>query len=228
MVYLDHDELDSVFDRRWLWSTKGPALAWYRREDHFGDHAIPLERAVRDRVEAEIGRRPRGPVRTLTQLRYAGYIQNPVSFHYCFDSCDARVEAIVAEVTNTPWGETHCYVLDPALGEGYSVPAAKSFHVSPFMDMAMTYRWATPTPTDSLKLAVGLQGSLGERIFDADLRMARREITSASLARVLVRYPAMTAQVVAGIYWQALRLFLKGAKFHPHPRHREVKLEAQT
>ncbi len=84
-VYLDLSELDGVFRERWLWSTSGPNVAWFRRKDHLGDCAVPLERAVRDLVEQRTGRRPSGPIRLLTHLRYLGFVMNPVSFYYCFD-----------------------------------------------------------------------------------------------------------------------------------------------
>jgi len=74
----------------------------------------PLDTCVRDLVEATIDSRPTGPIRLLTQPRYFGYGMNPVSFYYCFDEADESVEAIVAEVNNTPWRERHCYVLTRA------------------------------------------------------------------------------------------------------------------
>jgi len=111
LLYLDLAELDQVFRRRWLWSTHLWTLARFRRADHFGDPNRSLDSAVRDLVESRTGRRPMGPVRLLTQLRHLGFLMNPVSFYYCFDTADQKVEWVVAEVTNTPWGEQHCYVL---------------------------------------------------------------------------------------------------------------------
>ena len=113
MMYLDLDEVDRVFDRRWLWSARRPALAWFRRADHFGDSRRPLRDCVADLVAQEAGRRPEGPIRLLTHLRYFGHCFNPVSFYFCYDPAGERIEAVVAEVHNTPWGERHCYVLDP-------------------------------------------------------------------------------------------------------------------
>ena len=84
-VYLDLDELDHVFQGRLLWSTKGANVAWFRRTDHVGDPRMPLRDAVSELVERRTGRRPRGPIRLLTHLRYFGYCMNPVSFYYCFD-----------------------------------------------------------------------------------------------------------------------------------------------
>jgi DUF1365 family protein len=55
-------------------------------------------------------------------------------------------------------------------------------------------------------------------VFHAELCLARREISGLSLARTLARQPFATAKVLAAIYWQALRLALRGAPFHPHPR----------
>ena len=111
MMYLDLDELPHVLDVHPLWSARRPAPAWFRRRDYHGDAAVPLDEAVRATVAEQTGSRPRGPIRLLTHLRYFGYCFNPVSFYYCFDEEDRRVETIVAEVNNTPWGERHCYVL---------------------------------------------------------------------------------------------------------------------
>ena len=103
----------SCFDGRWLWSARRPALAWFRRADYLGDPAIPLADAVRALVRERTGTRPEGPIRLLTHLRYFGHCFNPVSFYYCFDAaCRAASQAVVAEVTNTPWGERHAYVMD--------------------------------------------------------------------------------------------------------------------
>lgn len=242
MVYLDLEELPEVFRSRWLWSAERPALARFRREDHLGDPRLPLDRALRDLVAERSGRRPRGPIRLLTHLRYFGYVFNPVSFYYCFAPDAARVEAIVAEVTNIPWLERHCYVLVPeapgATGGGVGgardplrFVTPKRFHVSPFMGMDMRYRWAFQMPDERLMVRIESHHEPGGPLFSASLALARREITSASLARVLVRYPALTAQVVARIYWQAWRLRRKGVPWHDHPQRPgagEALLETQT
>jgi hypothetical protein len=227
LLYLDLAEIDRVFRGRWLWSTTRPALARFRREDHLGDPRVPLDRAVRDLVQQRTGRRPGGPIRLLTHLRYAGHVFNPVSFHYCFAADGRSLEAIVADVTNTPWKERHAYVLPVTRpGRRQRFVSRKTFHVSPFHAMELDYRWSFATPGRTLVLRIETQDGDAAPLFDAVLALERREITGASLARVLVRYPLITAQVVAGIYRQALRLHRKGAPYHPHPRDREASLEA--
>jgi len=229
MVYLDLAELPEVFRGRWLWSIERPNLVSFRRRDYLGDPAIPLDRAVRDLVEERSGRRPLGPVRLLTQLRNLGIGFNPVSFYYCFDERDETVEALVAEVTSTPWGERHCYVLRKRDdGRGFThLESPKELHVSPFMGMAQTYRWKVGDPGDRLSLSIANRE--GDRtVFDAALLLRRRPLGGRALAGALLRHPAMTAQTIASIYWQALRLWIKGAPFHPHPGTARTELEMES
>ncbi len=232
MAWLDLAELDRVFAGRWLWSTSRPAPAWFRRADHLGDPRTPLDVAVRDLVEARTGRRPRGPVRLLTMLRHFGVAMNPVSFFYLYDEADTRVECIVAEVRNTPWNERHCYVLDRRgrpwrNGRALDFREAKAFHVSPFMDMAMEYRFRFSPPGRSLAVHIENHAARG-RFFDATLALRRRDITGRSLAGALARHPFLTAGVLAGIYGHALRLWLKRVPYHPHPRDAERALTRRT
>jgi DUF1365 family protein len=220
MVWLDLAELDRVFHRRWFWSTRRRALAWFRRADFLGDPALPLDEAVRRRVMEAGQGRPDGPIRVLTQLRNYGHCFNPVTFYYCYDATGTRVETVVAEITNTPWKQRHAYVLPapPQRPDGrLDFAFAKDFHVSPFMPMDMAYRWWFSLP--GKRLAVHMANTHGGvPVFDATLALERQEITGPALARVLLRFPFSTLRVLAGIYWQALRLKLKGVPVHDHPR----------
>lgn len=218
-LYLDLDEIDTVFRDRWLWSVERANLASFRRRDYLGDPSQPLAEAVRERVEQATGERPGGPVHLLAHLCYAGYIFNPVSCYYCHHT-DGALHSIVAEITNTPWQERHSYVLPLAAaeqrGRAWHWSFAKSFHVSPFLPMDRRYHWSFTAPTDDLRVHMGVYA--GEcREFDANLSLRRRPIDARQLARVLWRYPLMTAQVMAGIHWQALRLWTKRTPVYDHP-----------
>jgi DUF1365 family protein len=225
MAYLDLDELPGVFDCSRLFSARGPALAYFRRSDYLGDPARPLAAEVRSLVAARTGARIGGPVRLLTHLRCFGHCFNPVSFYYCFERDGAGSEtlsAAVAEVTNTPWGERHAYVLGPQAGRDHGSARvlvgslSKRLHVSPLMGMDHTYEWNISEPGEQLSLHIGSYRD-GENAFDATLSLRRREITAPELRRALARFPLLTVQILARIYTDALRLRLRGATYHPHP-----------
>lgn len=218
LMYLDLSELDTLFRGRWLWSAHRPALARFRRDDHLGDARRPLDDCVRDLVSAQTGRRPGGPIRLLTQLRYLGYVINPVSFYYCFAADGLSIEAVVAEVTNTPWGERHCYVIpwNRSHADRTTARQDKVFHVSPFLPMDMRYHWRLSAPGERLSVEIE-NHRRGTCDFTASLALERRPISSLSLAAVLLRHPFMTGRIAAAIYWQALQLWWKGTTFYPHP-----------
>jgi DUF1365 family protein len=231
MTWLDLAELGHVFEGRWLWSTRRRAFARFDRRDYLGDPDVPLDEAVRRLVEERLGRRPRGPIRLLTHLRTAGLRMNPISLYYCYaesedeseDESEGELDAVVAEVTNTPWDERHCYVLDVAqpqarhMGDLRRVRQPKAFHVSPFMPMDQGYTFVLDRPGRRLGLRIENRDATGKPVFDAGLQLERRELTGWNMAWALVRYPFVTVQVAFGIYLQALILWLRGARFHSHP-----------
>ncbi|WP_428267631.1 DUF1365 domain-containing protein [Haliangium sp.] len=259
-MFLALDELDHLLPDSRLFSVDRPNLVWFRRRDHIGDPDQPLADTVRDLVEQHGGRRPQGRVFLLTYPRIFGYVMNPVSFYYCYgpaplpehgadpapadpdDACaGGPLETIVAEVHNTPWGETHCYVLDEP--DNLGGPGRKryrfdkGFHVSPFLPMEHRYDWRFRAPDRRLSVHMqnfaptagavpggargGPAAEAGETlVFDATMVLEREPLTARSLRRSLMAYPFMTGKVIAAIYWQALRLWLARTPFYDHPRTR--------
>ena len=151
----------------------------------------------------------------------------------------------MAEVNNTPWGETHPYVfdlrrqqLDPS--SQFRFQFQKEFHVSPFMKMDQRYYWRFSLPGDALNVTMvnnerrphderASDTNAEERIFHAALAMERQPITSRNLSRALWRHPFLTGRIIVAIYWQALRLHLKNVPFVPHPKHSTpTPMEQQT
>ncbi len=239
LAYLDLAELPEVLDPFPLYSARRRAPARFRRADYLGDPARPLDECVRDVVADSGVPRPTGPVRLLTGLRYLGHSFNPVSFYYCFDPTGRRVETVVAEVENIPWGERHAYVLERGDRKGTVLvdELEKIHHVSPLMGMDQTYSFRASEPGERLQVhiesrpregaAAAVSGAAGvgtspacptAKTFDATLSLRRRELSRPLMLGLLARYPAMSLQVVAKIYAQAARLKLKGARYYPHPR----------
>ena len=231
LLYLDLAEVESVFRGRTLWSSGRPNLAWFRRADYLGPTDLPLDEAVRRRVEEVAGRRPSGPIRLLTQVRTWGYLFNPASFYYVLAPDGTALETVVVDITNTPWKERHAYVLDARSAEVrggvHRHRLAKTFHVSPFMPMDVRYDWRFSAPGERVLVHMANERD-GRVIFDATLSLRRRELDAAALRRCLVAYPGMTFKVSAAIYWQALRLWAKRTPFHPHPRARTTAPETAS
>ncbi len=230
MMYVDLEELPTLFTGRWFWSSDHFALAQFRRMDHVGDSYVPLDITVRNLVEKQLGRRPQGPIRLLTHFRYFGYCFNPISFYFCYDIGDSRVETIVAEITNTPWNERHSYVLGEELNEAKGNKKryrfGKAFHVSPFIDMDNDYDWRFCEPDHHLTIHMENRNGSG-KLFDATMTLRRQEITGTTLGAALAQYPFMTGKVIAAIYWQAFRLWWKKLPFYEHPSKRSLTIDGE-
>lgn len=223
MLLLDLAELDQVFSDTAFWSTTRWAPARFKREDFFGDPSLPLDAALRQHVKSQTGVYPTGPIRMLANLRYFGFIINPITCYYCFDDQE-QLQYIVAEVNNTPWNERHAYVLpcEPERKQ-QRIDFYKCFHVSPFNPMDIRYFWRSSHPGESLSIHMqnwrDIEQSGSESLeFDATLSLQRETISAQALNKLIWQYPLMTGKVVLGIYWQALKLFIKGVPIFDHPK----------
>ncbi len=212
MALIDLDEIDTLCQMHPLWSSRHAAPVRFRRADYLGPATVPLVEAVRDVVETDTGWRPTGPISVLTNLRTWGWLFNPISCYFCFDGDGTQVLAMVAEVTNTPWHERHCYVVGaPGVHE-----LVKELHVSPFLGMDQRYRLEYSDPGVTLGVQFKVFGPDGPSLF-AGIELERRPVTRRAL-RQLVWTPGRGAPSVSlGIYRQAFALWCKGAQLHRHP-----------
>ena len=217
MLCLDLDDLGTAFSGRWLWSVERRNLASFQSRDHLDGHTANLADSIRTLVENATGNRPQGSILLLTQPRYFGYVLNPISLYLCHNQHD-QLDAIVAEVHSTPWGERHPYVLPVEDGNRseISIDFDKAMHVSPFMPMDIRYRLRLIR--DGGGFRIGLDNYLEDkRIFSANMKLQTLPMNSRNLALALAAHPFMTGKIVAAIYWQAFRLWLKRTPYIPHP-----------
>lgn len=226
MAWLDLDELPELFDGVPGFSARRRALARFRREDHLTSNNAhgsgesgreqPLKEAVRAELEKQLGFAPDGRICLLTQLRLLGVGFNPISLYYAFDA-EGQLRAVLGEVSNVPWGERTRYAcaVNPTR-HSHTAEFAKAMHVSPFNPMEMRYRWRFNTPEEQLLMHME-NWKESELHFDATLTLEASPATRSELLRTLLRQPWMSVKTLAGIHFEALRLWLKRVPIHDHP-----------
>lgn len=183
--------------------------ASFYHQDYLGGGDIKTR--AQQRIAELTGEQLTGRVMLLCQLRYLGCSFNPVNFYYLYDASD-RLRWMLAEVRNTPWNERHTYAVKPDGSE----TTEKVFHVSPFNPIDMIYHWRLSAPGKSL--SVHIENHRAGREFDATLHLRRQALTRRNLRYHLWRFPLMTARTALAIYWQAFKLWRKGAPVYDHPK----------
>lgn len=146
----------------------------------------------------------------VAQCRCFGIYFSPVNFYFCYQT-NGQCLYMLAEVSNTPWGETHYYLIDSQKPK----PCDKTFHVSPFMDLNMRYHWTIKPPTDNL--LVKIENRNEQKLFSATLALKKHSFNRQQLKRLVLAQPLMTSKIFVAIYWQALKLLIKKVPFISHP-----------
>jgi len=215
-LLLDLDELPMLARQLRLFSLNRFNLVDFRDRDH-GDGSMIC---LRSQIEAHLQRAglavDGGAIRVLCMPRVLGTVFNPISVFFCYHA-DGRLQAMLYEVHNT-FGERHSYLIpvadaDPAV---LRQSCAKAFHVSPFMDMAMTYHFRITQP--GVRAVVAIEGSDAEgKLISAAYVGTRHELTDANLLRAFLAQPLLAGQVLGAIHWEALKLWRKGVRLRSKP-----------
>jgi len=213
MWFLNLDELDRLPALGRWFSTSKAALSRYNRPDYHGDPQIPLADAIRDRMQELTGQAVAGQVCGLMNMRTLGLYFSPVNFYYGYDK-QQQLTHFLAEVSNTPWNERHQYC--HLVKENKLNPEnEKEFHVSPFNPSSQHYQWKLIAPGKDVLVQIEVDDARGH-IFTARLELQRRPLSLKNIRKELLKKPIMTIYIVAGIYWQALKLFSKGVPYVPY------------
>ena len=241
-AWIDLDDIPSLAKHSRWWSIeKFNAIAFYRKDYLPGEK--DLKQTVINEITSDTGQTFTGKVFLLTNLRSWGYCYNPVSFYFCFDE-QQQLRFILADINNTPWNERHCYVHDvlssqqakqtelshedDMIGDEikkkskHSFHFDKVFHVSPFMPMNMFYQWHYQVKEHSILIHMELfdkatEQHLAPLKFYANMALKKESLNQKNANMLPFKFPFLCGKVLWGIYWNALKLWLKKVPFYDHP-----------
>ena len=217
-MLIDLDQLAAAGRSSALFSVGRFNLLSFHERDHGPRDGSSLRRHV-DRLLAEAGLARPSRVLLLAYPRLLGYVFNPLAVYYAYDT-DGDLSAVIYEVRNT-FGDLHTYVAPVREGQlspaGLRQDQVKSFYVSPFLDMQQHYHFRLLPPGHAVRIRI-LETDPEGPILSATFTGNGQPATSAAIASACLRFPLMTLKVIAGIHYEALKLWLKGIRFHSRPR----------
>ena len=237
-IWLDVERPKLIDKISWFWSSEKSNLVRFKRENYLpndGEQVLNVHQKACEKIKQQTGKTFTGKIYLLASLSYWGYCYNPVSFYIAYNN-QGEIEFILSEIHNTPWGERFTYVHDAALNSNQlnnsTRPPShsenqgsdklkfkfdKKFHVSPFMPMDLQYDWSFKIDPENLLISMNLQQQ-SKSIFNATLNLKAQKLTKAQANKLPFYYPFMCLKVLLAIYWNALYLWIKGVKFHDHPK----------
>jgi DUF1365 family protein len=217
-LLIDLDRLEDADRQSALFGVNRAALYSFNEADHGDRDGSPLRAYARRRATEQGIDLASGRVLLLCYPRLLGYTFNPLSVYFCYRG-DGGLALIIYEVRNT-FGDIHAYALPVKSGEISDASVRqehdKLFYVSPFVEMAMRYRFRVLPPGDSVKLRILETDSAGP-LLTATFSGRRRALNTLALLRSFFVLPVVTVKIIAAIHWKALRLWLKGVRLIPRP-----------
>lgn len=221
MFCFDIAEIPETFNA--IKSVSIEKLNWFSfyRKNYLKNHSeSSMDSAARQLIAEKFQHYPQGKIYLLTQLAALGYCFNPISLYFIFNENHPALDYLILEVSNTPWGETQHYVLASSADSTnnvYRFTFKKELHVSPFM--AMHYNYQCTLKLHEKKIILHMENhSNGKKDFDATLTLSAASQNARSIDKMVKKNCLITYKIVAAIYWQALKLWLKGISFYSHPK----------
>jgi hypothetical protein len=222
-IWLNLDRLESIQQDCRLFSVNRWNVFSYFHKDHGKRDGSNVKdyivQAAKDKgIDLE-----GGSIYFLGFPRVWGFVFNPLSIFYCYDK-HGKLCATLQQVKNT-FGEQHSYLLPVERTEDsvISQECEKVFHVSPFIEMDCTYKFRLTDPKETFHVAIHQFTGL-EKILTATWSGERRSFSTVNILKSVARLPFMTLKIIAAIHWQALKLWIKGAKYisKPEPPKKEI------
>ena len=215
MFLLDLDEIKTLSREITLFSSTKFNWIRFKRSDFLKNRGTCLKTEALDTMSKLADKALTGKVYLLSPLRILGIYFSPVNFYYLQNEA-GQFTHMLAEVSNTPWNERHCYLVDLENQQD----TAKCFHVSPFNPVDMQYRWHIKAPGETLNLKLDCHQE--HKDFSAAIALKRTEISNFSMLKSLLQFPHMTLKTLWGIYWEALKLFVKKVPIYDHPKNSQT------